>query len=248
MTALICPDCRRENEAERIYCHDCGAKLDRSKLTKEKAIVEEKPEETQKRVKRMFGRQADRYKYVFIKLCKVVLGAVAAAAVILALLAPDVPPKKKNAELPRQINFELEDATMAHRGAKLRFTEQEVNAYLANALRSKQAALDEPLLHFERALVKMDEGVCEITMERSVFGYSLYTTADYAIATGDGKLTASSRGGSIGRMPIHPEVMKYGGVIFADLFKALDRERKLVAKLAAIEFHPQAVELTAALQ
>src|SRR6516225_2034765 len=29
---LTCPDCQRENEAERIYCHDCGARLDRSAL------------------------------------------------------------------------------------------------------------------------------------------------------------------------------------------------------------------------
>jgi len=40
--------------------------------------------------------------------------------------------------------------------------------------------------------------------------------------------------------------MKYGDVLFTDLWKALDRERKLVAKLAAIEFHPQTVVLTAA--
>ncbi len=248
MTVLVCPDCRRENESERIYCHDCGTKLDRSKVAKEKARVEEKPEETQKRIKRMFGRQADKYKYLFFKLCKVLLGAAAVAAVVLALTPPDVPVKKKSAELSRQINFELDDAIMAHRGVKLRFTEQEVNGYLASALRSRQAALDEPLLHFERVLVKMDEGICQITMERSVFGYSLYTSAIYTVSTAEGKVIASNCGGSIGQMPIHPKIMKYGDIIFIDLYKALDRERKLVAKLAAIEFHPQAVELTAPLQ
>ena len=63
MTMLICPDCRNENEIERIYCHDCGTKLDRSKLKKDKSIVkEEKPEETQKRIRRMFGGRADIYK------------------------------------------------------------------------------------------------------------------------------------------------------------------------------------------
>ena len=63
MTMLICPDCRNENEIERIYCHDCGTKLDRSKLKKDKSVVqEEKPEETQKRIRRMFGGRSDIYK------------------------------------------------------------------------------------------------------------------------------------------------------------------------------------------
>ena len=30
VTKLVCPDCRHENEPERIYCHNCGARLDRS--------------------------------------------------------------------------------------------------------------------------------------------------------------------------------------------------------------------------
>ena len=250
MTMLICPDCRNENEIERIYCHDCGTKLDRSKLKKDKSIVqEEKPEETQKRIRRMFGGRSDIYKYTCLKMAKILLGACAAAGLLLLISPPtDVPEKKKFSELPRQINLDLENATMSHRGAQLQYTEQDVIAYLASALRTKQAALDKPLLHFERVFLKMDEGRCQITAERSLFGYSLYTTGIFQVATADGKIVASSCGGGIGRMPIHPEIMKYGDVIFSDLWTALDRERKLVAKLAGIEFHPQSVLLTATVQ
>jgi hypothetical protein len=247
MTKLTCPDCRSENEIERVYCHDCGAKLDRSRLKKEGHVAEEKPEEIQKRVRRMFGRRPYRFKQAFFKVAKVLLVACATAALVLLFSPPpEVPEKKKNSELPPQIILNLEDATIAHHGAQLRYTEQQVDAYLAGALRNKQAALDKPLLHFERVLVKMDEGLCQITAERSLFGYPLYTTGVFEVSTADGKIIASSRGGSIGRMQIHPEIMKYGDVLFTDLWKALDRERKLVAKLAAIEFHPQTVVLTAA--
>ena len=37
--------------------------------------------------------------------------------------------------------------------------------------------------------------------------------------------------------------MKYADPIFSDLWTALDRERKAVAKMGVIEFHPQAVVL-----
>src|SRR5437764_15002861 len=34
MIKLICPECRRENEPKRIYCHDCGARPDQTAFAK----------------------------------------------------------------------------------------------------------------------------------------------------------------------------------------------------------------------
>lgn len=36
MTKLVCAECRHENEAERIYCHNCGECLDRSAVSTQK--------------------------------------------------------------------------------------------------------------------------------------------------------------------------------------------------------------------
>jgi len=239
---LICPKCRHENEDERTYCHDCGAKLNRSRLKKEGA------QRIQKRLRQVLVEWPDRFKRTTLRLSKVILGGFAAAALILLLSPPDLPESKMNSGLLPPITLELENATAAHQGARLRYTEQEVNAYLADALRSKQAALDKPLLRFERVVVKMDEGLCQITVERSLFGYPLYTTGVFEVSTANGDIIASNRGGSVGRMQIHPVIMKYGDVVFADLWQTLERERILVAKMAATKFHPQSVELTAALQ
>lgn len=246
MTVLICPDCRHENEPTRVYCHDCGAKLNRASLTKEKAA--DGNLETQQRMRRMFGGKQGRTRQIVLKLGKLILGAGVAAAIVLMLQRPDVPERKKTELLSTQINLELEKATMAPQGTQLRFTEEQVNAYLLNGLKSKKAQLDKWLLHFERAVVKFDEGVCRISVERSIFRYPLYTTVVFEVTAQNGQLITSNRGGSIGRLPIHPAIMKYGDVIFADVWKALERDRKMVAKLAAIEFHPQSVVLTAPAQ
>ena len=45
-------------------------------------------------------------------------------------------------------------------------------------------------------------------------------------------------------MPIHPMIMKFGDILFTDLWTALDREKKSVSKMGAIEFHPKTVILT----
>ncbi|PZR71837.1 MAG: hypothetical protein DLM73_14925 [Chthoniobacterales bacterium] len=244
MIKLVCPECRRENEPERIYCHDCGARLDRSALAKV-ASKGEDVKDTQRRLRQMFDPGRIKLRLLFFKVSKIVLGACAVAALIQMALPPDVPPRTKpgTGEFPPQINMDLENAAMNHNAAPLRYTEAQVNAYLAGALKSKQAALSK-VFDFERALVNFDENVCRVTAERSLFGYSFFSATSSKVALENGKLTASNIGGSIGRMPIHPAVMQYADIMFSDLWSALEREKKAVAKMGSIEFHPQAVVLT----
>lgn len=242
MIKLVCPECRRENEPERIYCHDCGARLDRTALAKV-APKGEDVKETQRRLRSMLDPGRAKMRLLFFKVSKLILGAVATAAVVQMILPPDVPAKPKTGDFPPQINLDLENAAMSHGAAPLQYTEAQVNAYLGSALRNKQAALSK-LLNFERAFVNLDESVCRVTAERSLFGFSIFTTTSSKVTLQNGTLVAANNGGRIGRLPIHPLLMKYADPIFGDLWAALDRERKAVSKMAAIEFHPQAVVLT----
>jgi hypothetical protein len=242
MIKLVCPECQRQNEPERIYCHDCGARLDRSALAKVAPKVED-PKQTQRRLKQMLDPGGVKLRLMFFKVSKLILGACAMAVVVQLLRPPDnLPERVKNLEL-QQINLDLENATTSHNAGPLQYSETQVNTYLVNVTRSKQAALSK-FLQFERALVNFDEGVCRVTVERSLLGFSIFHVISYNVTLRDGTLTASNNGGRIGRMPIHPMVMKYGEALFADLWAALDRERKLVSKMGAIEFHPQMVILT----
>lgn len=244
MTKLICPECRRENEPERIYCHDCGARLDRSALAKAPP-KEEDPEVTHRRVKAMFDARGAKMRQRFFKGSKFILGALAVAAVVQMIRPPDVPEVPKAEMLPRQINLDLENAAMDPRMLPLRYSEGEVNSYLAYALKSKKAALSK-WLNFEGAVVDLEEGYANVTVERSLFGFSVFTTGSYAVSSENGTFTATSRGGLLGRLPVHPLLMKYAGsYLFADWLTAIDRERKLLAKLGPLELHPQLLVVNA---
>jgi hypothetical protein len=241
MIKLICPECRRENEAERIYCHDCGARLDRTALAKEPPKTED-VKETQRRLKTLLDPGRLKMRLMFFKVSKVILGALVAAAIVQMILPPDLPAAPKTGEFPPQISLDLENAAMNHGQAPLQYTEAQVNAYLGNALKSKKTALSS-FPQFERGVVAFDETVCRITAERSLFGFSFFTTTSTKVTLQDGKVIASNNGGSIGRLPIHPLIMKYADPLFGDIWAALDRERKSVAKMNAIEFHQHAVVL-----
>ena len=243
---LVCPECQRQNEPERIYCHDCGAKLDRSSLAKVAPKVQD-PKATQKRLKYMLDPGRLRLRLMFFQVSKLLLGACVLAGLIEMCLRPDnLPAPLKNTEL-LQLNLELEKAVEAHSPTPLQFTDTQVNNFLVNVGKSKQAFLNK-YLKFERAVVSFDEGVCRITVERSWLGYSVYHSISFKVAIQNGALgvstlIASTNGGTIGRLPIHPKLMEYGEILFRDISTALDSEKKLVLKMGTIEFHPKIVTL-----
>ena len=238
---LTCPECRHENEVERIYCHSCGARLDRSALSARKMPQTEAPEQIQKRVQQMFNQRKARIRFLLLQALKLTLAAGVTAIVVEMLIPPDVPPKKKSDNFPPQINMDLEMMIQYHRPPFLRYDEEGVNGFVANTLRTKKEKLNHPLVDFSRAIVRFNDGSCCLTVERSIFGYPVYTTGIYAVGLGDGKLSSSTKGGSIGRLQIHPGLMKYAGFLFGDLVAAMQRETKLLSRIGSIEFHDKEV-------
>ena len=241
MTTVVCPECRHDNEPERVYCHSCGARLNRSAVK----VHKDNAQETQKRVKKLFDPRGALIRAYFFKISKVVLAACVAAILLTPIIPPELPAPTKTIMLVSQIRFDLEGATARHQPPQMSYSEDQINAFLMSGLKTKQKSLDQPLLEFKRAVVEFREGACSITMERSFFGYSLFTTISLSPTVKAGKLEIRNEGGRIGRLPIHPELAQYMAPLFADLVGAVDRDIKLVSKMGAIEVHDKTVVLTA---
>ena len=242
---LLCPECRRENEPERIYCHECGARLDRSAVIKQKA-KEEDPQATQKRLHSMFDPRRAMLRRNFFLTSKVVLSAVAVAGIVQMLRPPDLPPAKAGmGELPAQINLDIETLAMDPRVNTLRYSEDQVNAYLGYALKGKQAALTKYYLQFDRLVVALSEGSCRATVQRSLFGLPLCTSVTFTPQLQNGAVSGKAHGAAIGRLALHPLLAQYMEFLFADVRTALERERKSLTKLGSLELHAKSVIVTA---
>jgi len=241
MTAakLICAECRHENEAERIYCHNCGERLDRSAVVAQKKV--EDPQETHRRLRRMLEGPS-RTRHNFFVAAKLMLAAAATAGLVQMALPPEEFPPATKAIAP-QIDLALETAML--RATDLNYSQDDVNAYLTYRLNGKKKVLNKPFLNFERAAIVFKEGACVVGWERSIFGYSIFARSMVRVEMNGGKISATNVGGWLGRLPIHPKLMEYGDIIFADLWSAMDRERKLVAKMGGVSFHDGSITLTA---
>ena len=243
MTKLICPDCQHENEPERIYCHNCGARLDRTGLIKEKAKQGVTTEDTRQHLKKMFQPNPGRGKRVALRFLKLLLGALCLAAVIVMLLPPDLPPAPKSYEFAPMIGMDMMSALSSHQPASLVYNEEQVNSYLASTIRRKNSPAQQGFFPLQRVFAQLQEGECWIHIERRLFGLSIFSGSAYRVKIGNGQVAADNTGGYIGRMPIHPQLMKYADVLFGKAWECLSRERNSVARLAGVEFHPQSVTL-----
>jgi len=242
---LICPDCQHENEPQRIYCHSCGARLDRSKLSRSAVPSGEPDVKAREHLQKMLRGGNANLKNAIIKFAKVILGASALAAVIVMVLPIEQPPAKKNYDIAPMINMDMVSANSNHQGASLVYNEDQVNSYIASNLRRKDSPAGQGYFPLKSVIVRFEEGLCRIGSERQLFGYSIYSGSSYRVKIENGKIISTNTGGYIGRMPIHPALMKYADIILQKAWDALARERTSVSKLASIEFHPQSVTLVA---
>ena len=225
---LTCSQCSFANEAERVYCHNCGAKLDRSLLPKAEEADKESIDKTRKRVQKMTNPGGVKVMAELKTLANVVAWGAMVALIVGILRAPDgLPPAKSEDLTLRMIGPELAEAIESPQPRTLIITEAEANSFLRSALKTKGAAWI-PGAKFERAFVKFErENVCA-GLEQSLFGFALHSGVRCHIGMKDGKFFAESMGGNLGRIAIHPALMKYATAVFQPLWKALKREHDQV--------------------
>src|SRR4051812_44944418 len=129
---LTCKDCGYANEPERVYCHNCGAKLDRSVLPKDEQLRRESPERARKRIMRMTNPGASVVRYVIVNALKVFAWAAFIAIGILTCLPPDNIPEK--GELSTRIaSSDLMDLVHSKVPASLVLKQVDINNFLKSA-------------------------------------------------------------------------------------------------------------------
>ena len=107
---LPCAQCGYVNEAERVYCHNCGSKLDRSTLARRMTKGQDSPEKARKRISKLTNPKAG---FIFQEVktfFKVEISAVIIAALFLISQKPDGVPEVKKVSLQRMINSDMMEA------------------------------------------------------------------------------------------------------------------------------------------
>lgn len=240
---IACKQCGHVNEGERIYCHNCGLKLDRSLIPATPEPGPKAKKEAQDRVRRMTNPPTATVKNLIAAFCKTVFCAVVAAAFCQMFRTPIGAPALSTDAMaePPQIGMILEEAEQSTQPRTLTATTAEINAYLLSMIRSPKNA--DGYVKFVRLYVELTPGVCHLHLQDTVFGYAIYFGTDYQLAIVGDKVDAKNVGGSIGRLPVHPLLTKYSHVLFAKPWQALKTEHKQIDGLQSITVRKDAIEM-----
>jgi hypothetical protein len=245
---LTCKQCNYENEPERVYCHNCGAKLDRTILPKEPAKKggKETPEKAARRVAKLVNPNRGFFTNWHKTLLNTLASAACIAAVIQMVRPPDgVPPVSTKDEMmtaPPLVE-QIEEVQIVTTPQTRQIQENSINVYLASAIRTKGDTSDD-YFKFDRAFVNLGKDVIHISTQLSAFGYPVYAGASYKLAIADNRLVSTNVGGNVGRLPVHPLIMEYSSSAFQQLWDALQRERSLMNKMQSVSIQPGVFEFT----
>lgn len=239
--SLVCADCGYSNEPQRIYCHNCGAKLDRATLVqqeqKKKKLTQE---QIQKRVRKVMDPKRGFFAGWLSALVKSLVCSILVAGGVQMLREPDgVPKQLSRDELGDYINFGdiLYNAARTPISQRVAIKETEANLYLANTVKAKETGLISKEAKFVRAFVAFDEGTVKVTTHESLFDVPLYTSATYTVSTAEGAIQAKCIAGAIGRVPVHPLLMDQLDYFLEPLWEVLKSPKRDLGKMQSIEVH-----------
>jgi len=228
---LKCSSCEHENEPERVYCHNCGSKLDRSLLPKVEASKSETADETHQRVQRMMKpKRAGGFSDMKVGI-QMVIFAILVAAIFLFWLKPEGVPDSSKGHIPVADPGDLWTRLMEVKTANsFTSTEEDINAHLARTLKAGESSMG---IKFVRAAADFKPGIVTVFVERSVFGISSYSSVVYKITNRDGKVGAELIGLHLGRLGIHPSIAgPLENWAVTGLWKTLEKEIKQADRLA----------------
>ncbi len=239
---LKCKECNHENEPERVYCHNCGAKLDRTLVIKQQREQEAQREKDQK--KKPKSKLAPD-KPILKPIVWSLLLAFIFGCLIQMLRVPDDVPERPESSLDYPpVGMDLADRTIAGRANVARYSEAEVNAYLAGSIRSKSDGPLKDYVKFGRALAFFEDGYCSVGFEQLFFERPIYVMGSYEVEVVEGALAAKSIGGQIGRLPIPALIMQYADkLLFKQLQEALKRDITTLSRVGGITFTEEIVEI-----
>ena len=230
---LTCTACQHENEIERVYCHNCGEKLDRSLLPKADIT---KPSEDKAKVARKVKKMMNPNRFnAWLTFKTFLLVEFLAVLVAVGYLIVQAPPFVQPLSKEKMPDIEVGDmwSEMLRQKPTVfqTFKEFDVNYYLRKVMKGSAGKSESTFAHFE-------EGLITVATQRSVLGLSICNSATFTPVRDGVKWKADVSRFAIGRLTVPAGLAKLIGLTSATLgafAQAFDKDIKLLDRLEKIE-------------
>lgn len=241
---LKCADCGHQNEPERVYCHNCGAKLDRSILPKpEDKKNYETAEERKRRVTGIMSMKGNWVARDLKALIKTLVFAAIVAAMVLYWWAPENTPSVQDEAGDFALREQWYRQMETPAPSLWEYKEIDANRFM-KTIKGGEGSI--PGISFKSLSVKFSPGIVTLYMERDAWDMaSLWSSVSFKPVVKDGKLVPEVIGVYHGRLGLHPS-MKFAHTWGIDAAlkmlekdfgktRVLDKELRSIDRIAAVQ-------------
>jgi len=239
---IICPKCRHDNDIGRIFCVKCGDKLDISKVRA--------PSSARLRVKTEHARKFQQtINRASKKLIKVVILAATTAFLTMLFLPPSVDLKDFDASHLSSYEdkrAQLDDAGTSEQKIKIVFTDQEINAAIAQAISNTAKNVDPNAIKLENISFTFKQNAVLITVQNKWRWFRLVLQERSLPIQENGAWTFHPSSFWIGRIHVPPMLNHYmDDLYFSRMWNGFVTEKGVLEKLSSLEIRPgEAILLT----
>lgn len=223
---LVCQQCNHENELERIYCHNCGTKLDRSQLPVEKPKTKKK------------ARSGPPVGAVIARKFAVLLSLLIGSAVLAAILCifkpiegePEITDAMESSVPP--FTMELESLAASATPASRPYADWQVNAMVKS--RTKARKSDAGTVKVSGGWVKFEPDKITVVGKATLFGLPTGFEEVWEIKPDNVPAKPRLVGARIGRLSIPAAVASpVVGLFSKPFYKRFETEMKALKTLGA---------------
>lgn len=252
---IPCTKCDYNNEPQRIYCHNCGEKLDRSKVIElqeqaaQKIATQQPKAQPAKPVKPVLqAKEAEAHGGKWIKsLFRTAVYAALAAALILAALPPAATPPApaSTPQKPETARLTVESVLMGSQGSSATLSPEAVNDFLY--VYGKVTTHPNALIQPKRTFALLDNGSIQVNLENSIKGVPFYVGATFRVANETSPVEVALHKINIGRLNLPPVAMPLIRNFITPLLDGLEREHQLIRKLGKFVITKEGITVTSRL-
>jgi len=239
---LICLKCNHDNELGRIFCHQCGTKLDISQI--------KPPIRGGKSLRAKGKTNVGRIFSWGIRL--VILGLLGWGIYLFAQVPEVKKIKTANSDLVSfyQKRDRFEVATKSQQPATVAFTQAEINAAISTMDMQKSAGRGVQVSPTALQILLAEDSVTVVYLGKIAVGSSwekqLYLSYTGVPSIADGKFVFQPQAAQLGKLPVPRLLLERTGFMkgyFRQLFGNLKEEQHLIESASSVKSDTQLVTL-----
>jgi len=253
MSDLKCQACGTGNDDTRVFCQECGARLERVEGQVGSAPVATavpqiaRPKGFSPQSTPIRGPRRSIFTLLAVAIRDlIVLGAVAAllAAVILAFRVPADMPKwpAPDPSSALKLRTQLDQLSKSGQGAQIIISQDQINSLLASSLKPGGEA-GAPI-SFQGAGVICGEGTFDFIIGEGVYSQRLVMRLRFMPVVRASGLNVRATSGWVGHLPIHPLLLVVLEKILSPAYAAMEPDIALVRDAGVANIQPGRVILS----